>query len=335
MKHPPALVLCLALWLPQPPAASTPPPPRLAELVSTQAEDAGLVQIGQVVKRSGTLRNLSDRPIRARVVRTTCSCVSIDIANPVVPPGGTTAVDLTVAVTGGVGSQRHGAEFEIAAEGDPPLRQQAVLLVAYKPDRVFEVRPAAIRATAIQGQIFTAECFVTRRTPGGLEVKQVAFDFFGVPTAGAVDGEPASITRRIHCTATPTLPGLYEGFITFETDSARLPSLAVPVAVRVLPAWNASPPGVVVTRPAHDPIEFTVRPRRPDDARVPSAASIDSGPIAARITPLPDDPRAWRVTLPDAGAWARAPLATYVRVLDETGAEIARVLVAVPAPIDP
>ncbi|MCE7975276.1 MAG: hypothetical protein DYG92_13280 [Leptolyngbya sp. PLA1] len=83
-------------------------------------DDAGPVQIGQSVVRKARLLNPLDCAVRVRVVRSTCSCVSSEVAADLIPPHGESLCEIHVAVTGGVGPQRHGVELEFATVEAPP-----------------------------------------------------------------------------------------------------------------------------------------------------------------------------------------------------------------------
>ncbi|MCE7975275.1 MAG: hypothetical protein DYG92_13275 [Leptolyngbya sp. PLA1] len=208
-------------------------------------------------------------------------------------------------------------------------------MIAFTPDRAFDVRPSVVRATWVAGEHSSIELFLTRRTPGALAVSRAESDVLGPASPVEVRGKPQSVTRELVWTHTPSAAGLASGFITFETDSARTPSLAVPIAIRVLPAWTASPTGILVNTRA--PLSVVLTARRPDDVRVPVLVESDGRAIDAEITPLEPDatgcPR-FGVNLPPPPL---LPIQVgrhgWVQIKAGDGAELARVLLAFPVPI--
>ncbi|GEM_PF-6216524 len=331
-----ALLCALLMGMVQP-VVTPAPPGELAHVVLLGDDDAGPVQIGQSVDRRATLRNPLDCPVRVRVVRSTCSCVSTDLSADVIPPHGESSCEIHVAVTGGVGQQRHGVELEFTTVESPPRVAKATVTVAYTPDRAFDVRPSSVRATWIAGEPSAIELFVTRRTPGALSVSRAECDVFSPASLVAVLGKPQSVTRSLVWAHTPSAAGLAAGFITFDTDSARTPSLAVPIAVRVLPAWTASPAGVVVNTRA--PLSVVLRARRPDDKRVPASVHLDGRAIEAEIRPLAMDASGcpqFAISLPPPPSLP-IPLGRHgwVRIRAGDGSELSRVLIAFPVPLAP
>lgn len=144
----PWLVCCSIVLLAAPCTAIQPDSAQRSpvEITPDGPEDAGRVEIGQVVSRKATIRNQSDRQLHLRVARTTCSCVSVEIASPALSAHGETTVEIVVAVTGGVGIQRHGAEIEVGPDdpGSDLTPYRATLAVSFEPDRVYDVRPTSI-----------------------------------------------------------------------------------------------------------------------------------------------------------------------------------------------
>lgn len=309
-------------------AGASQPAPPIIRVEAGAGEYRGRVTIGQTVTREAVVTNVSGVPIRLHVVKTTCSCVTAEIDEAVIPAGRQAKARISVAVSGGVGLQRHGAEIEARTDAPNGPRQHLALMVEYEPDRAFEVRPGALRVTAVADEPFDIEVFLTRRTPGSLDVTNAFLEIAGTREPLDVTGDATTLTRRLRWHGTRP-EGTSSGFITFETSSARTPSLAVPVYVRVLPAWEPTPAGVVLRATEAATISFTLAARHPGDSRHPAGAIDDEGAVDARFEPGGDSDgkKVWRVTL--AGRESRlsiAPQHRWITISDQSGGSLCRVL---------
>lgn len=176
---------------------------------------------------------------------------------------------------------------------------------------------------------------MTRRTPGGLDLRDCAFDFFGIRRGVEPLGDPKSITRAIPTRATPEVVGVFSGFVTFATDSARSPSLAIPVTIRVLPAWQPSPAGVVIDDAHPAGWTFSLRPRGHDDRRVPHSTTVDDRVVDAVIRRSDSSTNGhpeWTIEVQRPELLCRSSAFAWLRVLDEDARELSRVLITRPIP---
>ncbi len=228
-------------------------PPRNAEVsqsklldVAGGAVDRGLISIGLEARRTVKLTNTSDAPLKLKVLGSSCHCLQHRLASSQIAPGEQTEIVLSVLVAGGFGRQDHFLVLEAREAGSPRAREEVFKIgISFTPMREYEYLPRRFVGTARVGATATWNVYVARKSPGDLAVEDPATDVQGLIALEPVPVAENPTVQRIAMRGEWTTPGTRTGWVTFRTNSTEQPVGAVQATVRVLPAWEATPNGVV------------------------------------------------------------------------------------------
>lgn len=210
------------------------------------AIDCGLVPIGHEAKRTVRVTNTSDLPLKLKVLGSSCHCLQHRLVASQLAPGEQTEIDLWVLVAGGFGQQDHFLVLEAREAGAPRAREEVFKVgISFIPRREYEYLPRRFVGTARVGATTTWNVYVARKSPGDLAVEEPATDVQGMIAEDPVPVAENPTVQRFAVRGEWTTPGTRTGWVTFRTNSADQPVGSVQATVRVLPAWEATPNGVV------------------------------------------------------------------------------------------
>ncbi|MFN7021394.1 MAG: DUF1573 domain-containing protein [Phycisphaerales bacterium] len=305
-------------------------------MVSRDAEDKGTVPAGTSVSRRITLRNVSTSPVRIEVHRRSCACLAPVVEPDRIEPGQTASLTFGAVAAAAPGQHVYSVTFKAIEEidGDARRVQSVHASLRHTSSFVCVVRPKRLAITAIQGERFEAPLFV--QSLADTEVRPdhcgCSFEFLTVSTDdAALTRDGTSVVWRAVAQGIAAEPGLFDGVIRLAAAGVDAPISDVPTTIRVLPQWQASPPGVAVNwnvvPPA--PVEHVLQARnRLGHGRIESLTIVEPGRgVAARLEHADNDHAVIVVTLSPADL--RPPLTASVRLLDAEGRVVGVVPVVV------
>ncbi|MFN7021844.1 MAG: DUF1573 domain-containing protein [Phycisphaerales bacterium] len=223
---------------------AAPAPLVVVDTDGSDGEDRGFVPVGSRVRRVVRFANRSGTALVLSVAEKSCTCVDATIEPAELGPGEAAALRMSAVVQGGIGRQRHGVVVRAATKSGEQS-QRLSCPFSYTPDRVFESSPAFIDRIVVAGAPFRADVFIARLTPGEIEFTQPRVSVPGVRVLPQrrVDENPG-LTLFMLSGSICHAGTVVEKF-TVNTNSAKRPSISVPLHLTVLHPLRAEPPGVL------------------------------------------------------------------------------------------
>lgn len=252
---------------------SVDPPGLLA--IEGEPVDRGLVPINHEAVRPVRVKNRSEKPLRLKVLGSSCHWLQHRLGASQLAPGEQTDLVLTVLVTGGFGQQDHFLVLEAQEQGATPAREEVVKVgISFTPERTYEYLPRRFVGTVRAGVPARWSVFVARKTPGDLVIDEPTVDVEGLSARGPLPVEENPTVQRIDLLGRWDSPGVRTGWATFRTNSAEQRVGAVQATIRVLPAWEATPIGLIanISEDAPRHASVVLRPAVPN---APVPAGID------------------------------------------------------------
>ena len=198
------------------------------------------------VRHTFTLRNTGDLSLQIRSLRPTCGCTVGKLADPIVPPGGTTTVTVTFALRG-----REGPQTKLLyVLSDDPAQPEFPLTMTGKIVEPVTVQPRILffgRLDASAAATGTVE--VTANDNQDLRITKLQVEAPCL-TAELAPGANER-TQRVVVVAKPPLPeGLTRTLLVLHTSHPRQPRIELTVSFFVPGVYAVYPPEIfVVGRP--------------------------------------------------------------------------------------
>lgn len=222
----------------------------IVEVVSHDAEDKGSVPMNQPVSRRIVVRNISVSPIRIIVHAKSCGCLNPTMTPELVQPGETSTLVFGVAAAVTPNQQKYTVAFRAVEEieGASSHRTQDVIAgLRYTTDAQYLIRPSRLYLEVTQGEPIQAALFLQSLAEEGLRPREVTSTIAALSVAPdrAPVHEGINSVWPLRISGRPESPGLHHGIVRLVMEGAKNAEVDVPIVLRVLPRWRASPPGVV------------------------------------------------------------------------------------------
>jgi hypothetical protein len=191
-----------------------------------------------------TLRNRSLRTITLDGVKTSCSCQSVEVPDPVIPPLASRDITARFDVARNAAGVRN-ADFQIFANGrhEPVLRLQMAysfeLGVWAYPERVELGRVVGGRPVEFEiliRQAKAGDAAGRRSHIGGVEGKEMTFE-----VQDARDNDTLTEQKIIGRFVNQAGAGYHERAVAIKTDHPEYPELTVPVRWESVAEWSFTP----------------------------------------------------------------------------------------------
>lgn len=248
-----------------------------------------LARLGRLSTRSlaihaRTVSNHTLSPLRLRVLRVSCPCVTVQIEPELIAPGESASVTLLAPVLASGLEQSHDVEIEAISGGEVEARASSKFRVAvvYSADIDFVVKPEAMWIIVVEGSPVERSLFVRSPSIEAIAIKNIRCTLpqfsvikqrtFPVPTEHQPPTEEA---MSIRFRATFDSPGFYEGRIEFDTSHPDFKPAWIPVQVRVLPRWTSDPDGfaIILAKDDNAPLDRSVRVATRDGSPLPKLSA--------------------------------------------------------------
>lgn len=312
----------------------------LVRVVEADAEDKGSVPVGERVVRHVTVLNVSRSPIRLSVKTKSCACLDPKAQPEVIGPGETSLLTFGVMAVGTSGQQRFTTTFLAAELVDEGARhvQDISASLRYKVSFDWLVKPARVSAVVLSGDPVDMPLYLQTLAKDELSPRVLSCSIEGISVTSEerplLDSDNA--VWVLHARGQISLPGIHEGQITVGVEGKAKGAIKVPVVVRVLPAWVASPPGVVLdVRTADGPRTVELKLVDQSQGRTPAPAGVRTPPGLAGISvTLSHDQAGPRLMVNVDAVGVDAPTVKQVEVLDKDGAVLCTVPIVLYRPTD-
>ncbi|MCE7973840.1 MAG: DUF1573 domain-containing protein [Leptolyngbya sp. PLA1] len=262
------VVLALGTCPGQPPAPVSEPPAEPFRLISATPEDLGTVHGGVAVVRELRFRNTSEHALRPRISWVSCGCLQATAKPEAVSPGAEFTIRIVGTAVPAGPAQDLSAKYVVSWSVDEQLRSvEGEVVVRYSPSTDLVVRPTEIAAWCVAGEPLRVPMWVREATTNamapdalrpvisagpGLWIQPVAFQDVTAP-----DG-PSAVRAGLELGPTP--PGIFDGWVSVGS-APEAAALRVPIRVRTVLPWAASPGAARLRASVGEPARAEVRLR--------------------------------------------------------------------------
>ncbi len=222
-------------------------------LVPVDKENRGPARIGRTVSRRFLIENTGSTDARLSVAARSCGCLKVLFGQDTLRAGGSTTCEVQATILGGIGFQRMGATLQLTTIAEPSASDQVIATIGFTPDREFEVLPAELFINAIAGQAIASEIRVVRVTPIDLPITSVDVNADWLTVGAAVPQSNAPHVQVLPVTVKPLAPGVHTAWVTLHVASDSVPTVTVPVRIRVADALVCNVGGLVLRNGQNGP----------------------------------------------------------------------------------
>lgn len=204
--------------------------------------DLGVPYEGSKIERGLEFWNAGEKELVISQVRPSCICLSAELVEQTVPPGGRGSIALTFDATDLRGVQAHALYIESNDPVSPVVQIQ--IAAGIKPAKLL-VSTRRIDFGDVDANLGAErEIFIKDPGDGSLEVEEVVSDsgLLDVCLGGASQREGTGVVFPVVLTLKPGLPvGPFETSITVVSNRPKEPRLQIPVFARVKGDIEVSP----------------------------------------------------------------------------------------------
>lgn len=251
------LLLSTSAWVDQPPEPIGQLNVEPFRLVSETPEDVGRVPGGVAVVREIRFRNTSEYTLRPAIGWVSCGCLDARAAPATVAPGAEFTIRLSGTAVPAGPDQDLTARYVVSWSVDGKERSiDGDVAVRYSPATDLIVRPSAVAAWRVAGEPLRVQIWVREATrhamaPGVLRPVISSAPGGVLRTSGLLDATvpegPSTVQGDLEFSDTPE--GIADGWLAVGSTPEAV-ALRVPVRVRTVLAWRASPGAAHLRAPA-------------------------------------------------------------------------------------
>jgi len=342
------LALCvMASWTVggvEPPQESSGNANAIIAATAASDENLGRLPVADIAQREVLVVNTSQYPIRLRQVGGSCSCIVAEFPRSL-DPGEEGDIRIRMPVGAAAGPQRHWMTIEAEEripDGSIGKTARFTIRLTFEADLSFTIKPETVWMHGVAGRPLRQTVYLRSDQMAALHPTGFRVDIPGMSVQRvrrfrtAAEERPDEETLAMEIGGTPDEPGLYRGFLRFDTDDPAYQTSGVPVFVRVQPAWIASPAGfAMITEPG---IRTTrrVRLQMRDGSGLPplrtdlvmEPADLAERCLDVRLHPSPDGSFMDIDLTLDASQTKASEAVGRLRLLTENGAAFAELPVA-------
>lgn len=291
IPHPPrALPLLLAFTLlgaplacrrserhdPAPDAAASAAPPNL--VLEPQRHDFGKVVEGERLTHVFVVKNTGGQPLEIASVRASCGCTAAVLAEKVVPPGGSTRIEVTFDTRG-----RRGRNHKtVTISSNDPDAGSTQLEFSAEVEALVAFEPPQVRLQANHGETPAVEAWLTGKLAANakLEFDRAALQGIAVePIERPLDG---GVQRGLRVKLATQKIGSEHGKLTITTGLPEAPTIELGYSLQV--RGNLTAPQQVYLDPARPTLAertIQVKSTRPDFKLI--GVRVVEGPFQAKL----------------------------------------------------
>lgn len=259
---------------------------RSLRVVEAADENVGTVQVNTVASRKVVFRNELKHPVSLSIFSKSCGCLSAKFDSETLQPGEKSTLSLGAHVLPVLGEQAHHVMFKVLWKEDGKEKtERGMCLIRYQPDIEFVVTPTKAGVAAIQGERVHVDIFMRYLTEidkerdqehPPLDLAEGKCTLKGWTVTRVDDPSLPSGAIRFRAEGVVEQTGFQTGEITWQSGASEKPAVTVPIRLRTLSPWRASPGGHVFVRDASDEeMARTIRlVRRSETSPAPFAVKL-------------------------------------------------------------
>ncbi len=261
----------------EPPQDSSNKADAIIAATAASDEDLGRLPVADIAQREVSVVNMSQYPIRLRQVGGSCSCIVAEFPKSL-GPGAEGVVRIRMPVGAAAGPQPHWMTIEAEEripDGSIGETSRFTIRLTFEEDLSFTIKPETVWMHGVAGQPLRQTVYLRSYQMAALHPTAFRIDIPGLSVQRvrrfrtAAEERPDEEALAMEIAGTPNEPGVYRGFLRFETDDPAYQTSGVPVHVRVQPAWIASPAGFAMISEPRTRTTRRLRLRMRDGSAIP------------------------------------------------------------------
>jgi hypothetical protein len=259
-----------------PSAAASAEPPNV--VIEPLRHEFGKVLEGEELSHVFVVKNTGGQPLEISAVRPSCGCTAAVLADKVVPPGGSTQIEVKFRTQGRLGKNNKTVSV---ITNDP---DSGTLQLGFSADveAIVALDPRSVRLSAQHGEFPTAEAWITGRLAAKAQLKLDPATAKGIAITPIERKRGDTTEHGFRVSLTATAIGAENGVAKFATGLAELPSLELPYSYVI--RGNLTVPQQVYIDPDRPTLAqrtIQVRSTRPDFRLI--GAQTSGGPFSATV----------------------------------------------------